>query len=161
MDRDGRRRVHDRRALDPRTHDRAAVAREDRSAGIEGALVAMEGARLEALVRGLAGDALVERLLVRYDEPDAMDGAAADTWAAVLDAVRRFYAGEIVVIDDGSTDETPRVLARRDDVSVLHTDRNCGYGCARGTSGRCSWSRPGPTGGSRGSRSRPAISWRC
>jgi len=44
---------------------------------------------LEALVRGLAADPLVERLLVLYDEPDAMDGAAADTWAAVLDAVRR------------------------------------------------------------------------
>ena len=54
----------------------------------------------------------------------------AGTVEAVLDAVRGFFAGELIVIDDGSTDETPRVLAARDDVSVLHLDRNCGYGCA-------------------------------
>ena len=54
----------------------------------------------------------------------------AATIEAVLDAVRSFYDGELIVIDDGSTDETPRVLAARDDVSVLHLDRNCGYGCA-------------------------------
>jgi dolichol-phosphate mannosyltransferase len=54
----------------------------------------------------------------------------AATVGAVLDAVRRFFDGEIIVIDDGSTDDTPRVLAARDDVSTLHLDRNCGYGCA-------------------------------
>jgi len=48
----------------------------------------------------------------------------------VLDAVREHFAGEIIVVDDGSTDDTPRVLAERSDVTVVHLDRNCGYGCA-------------------------------
>lgn len=54
----------------------------------------------------------------------------AATVGGVLDAVRQFFAGEVIVVDDGSNDETPQVLAARRDVSVLHLDRNCGYGCA-------------------------------
>jgi glycosyltransferase involved in cell wall biosynthesis len=54
----------------------------------------------------------------------------APTVGGVLDAVRVYFDGEIIVVDDGSTDETPRVLAGRDDVAVVHLDRNCGYGCA-------------------------------
>lgn len=54
----------------------------------------------------------------------------ASTVHAVLDAVRSFFFGEVIVVDDGSTDETTRVLAQREDVSVVHLDRNCGYGCA-------------------------------
>lgn len=52
------------------------------------------------------------------------------TVGGVLDAVRRYFSGEVIVVDDGSTDETPMVLAARNDVCVLHLDRNCGYGCA-------------------------------
>ncbi|PKQ15966.1 MAG: glycosyltransferase family 2 protein [Actinobacteria bacterium HGW-Actinobacteria-7] len=54
----------------------------------------------------------------------------ADTVGCVLDAVREHFSGEIVVIDDGSTDKTPMVLAQRNDVAVVHLDHNCGYGCA-------------------------------
>lgn len=54
----------------------------------------------------------------------------AATVGYVLDAVREYFGGEVIVVDDGSTDDTPRVLAARSDVSVLHLDRNCGYGCA-------------------------------
>ena len=54
----------------------------------------------------------------------------ADTVVSVLDAVREQYSGEILVVDDGSTDSTPAILASRDDVAVMRLDRNCGYGCA-------------------------------
>lgn len=54
----------------------------------------------------------------------------AATVSGVLDAVRGHYSGEIIVVDDGSTDATPLVLATRSDVAVVRLDRNCGYGCA-------------------------------
>ena len=54
----------------------------------------------------------------------------ARTVGGVLDAVREYFSGEIIVVDDGSTDDTPRVLAERSDVAVIHLDHNCGYGCA-------------------------------
>lgn len=52
------------------------------------------------------------------------------TVGEALDAVRVHFDGEIIVVDDGSTDDTPRVLAARPDISAVHLDRNCGYGCA-------------------------------
>lgn len=50
------------------------------------------------------------------------------TIAGVLDAVRLVYAGPVYVVDDGSTDSTPAVLAGRDDVRVLRHGGNLGYG---------------------------------
>lgn len=52
------------------------------------------------------------------------------TVGGVLDAVREYFGGEIIVVDDGSTDETPLVLAQRSDITVLHLDANYGYGAA-------------------------------
>lgn len=54
----------------------------------------------------------------------------ASSVGAVIDAVRGYFDDEIIVIDDGSTDETPRVLAQRSDIAVVRMDCNCGYGCA-------------------------------
>ena len=50
------------------------------------------------------------------------------TVAAVLDAVRRHYDGVMVVVDDGSTDPTARILAARNDVTVVTHRDNVGYG---------------------------------
>jgi len=55
----------------------------------------------------------------------------ARTVGSVLAAVRRVHQGPILVVDDGSTDDTVRVLsdiARRLSVTVLTHDRNSGYG---------------------------------
>ncbi len=46
---------------------------------------------------------------------------------AVLDEVLR-YSSDVLVVDDGSTDGTSELLARRRDVQVLTHPRNQGYG---------------------------------
>jgi glycosyltransferase involved in cell wall biosynthesis len=48
---------------------------------------------------------------------------------AVLDEVVR-YAGDVLVVDDGSTDGTAERLAARDDVFVVRHPANRGYGAA-------------------------------
>jgi glycosyltransferase involved in cell wall biosynthesis len=48
---------------------------------------------------------------------------------AVLDQVRRFTT-DILVVDDGSTDETPQLLAQEHDLRVVTHRPNRGYGAA-------------------------------
>jgi acetyl-CoA synthetase len=69
---------------------------------------------LRGIVRALAADPLVERLLVLYDEPDSLDGAAAGAWAAVLAAVRDAAAAIDAPVAVAST--LPELLA--DDVAL-------------------------------------------
>jgi dolichol-phosphate mannosyltransferase len=47
----------------------------------------------------------------------------------VLTEVRR-YAHDILVVNDGSTDGTPRLLARQEDLHLITHRRNRGYGAA-------------------------------
>ncbi|MDZ4064149.1 MAG: glycosyltransferase family 2 protein [Coriobacteriia bacterium] len=54
----------------------------------------------------------------------------AETVCAVLDAVRSRFGGEVIVVDDGSTDRTSVLLAARDDVTVIAHPANLGYGRA-------------------------------
>ncbi|MDZ4167970.1 MAG: glycosyltransferase family 2 protein [Coriobacteriia bacterium] len=65
----------------------------------------------------LTGSAVV---LPVYNEAAPLSG--------VLDAVRRVHTGGVIVVDDGSTDGTRRLLARRDDVTVVSHRENLGYG---------------------------------
>lgn len=48
----------------------------------------------------------------------------------VLDSIRCHFRGDVLVIDDGSSDGTVAALAKRDDVSVVTHPRNYGYGRA-------------------------------
>jgi glycosyltransferase involved in cell wall biosynthesis len=46
----------------------------------------------------------------------------------VIDSIRDYHHGEILVVDDGSTDGTAMKLASRDDILVLAHPENLGYG---------------------------------
>jgi dolichol-phosphate mannosyltransferase len=54
----------------------------------------------------------------------------ADTVLGVLDSVRQHYDGEVIVVDDGSTDHTSMLLAERDDITLVSHPCNLGYGRA-------------------------------
>lgn len=54
----------------------------------------------------------------------------AETVSEVLDRVAEHFSGDVIVVDDGSTDDTPVLLAKRGDVAIVRLERNCGYGCA-------------------------------
>src|SRR5687768_3613214 len=47
----------------------------------------------------------------------------------VLDEVLR-YAGDVIVVDDGSTDGTSKLLAARSDIQCVRHEKNRGYGAA-------------------------------
>jgi dolichol-phosphate mannosyltransferase len=51
-----------------------------------------------------------------------------ETVACVLEAIRFFYYGTVIVVDDGSTDGTRELLAGREDIKILSHERNLGYG---------------------------------
>lgn len=55
--------------------------------------------------------------------------------AAVLAAVRK-TSPDILVVDDGSTDDTPRLLDAEPGISLVRHDKNRGYGAAVATSFR-------------------------
>lgn len=56
----------------------------------------------------------------------------AKTVCEVLDEVVR-YSPDVLVVDDGSTDGTSELLARRDDIVLVEHDGNKGYGGALAT----------------------------
>lgn len=54
----------------------------------------------------------------------------AATVCDVLDAVRSHFSGEVIVVDDGSTDGTHTALVEREDVTLIAHGCNQGYGRA-------------------------------
>lgn len=54
----------------------------------------------------------------------------ASTVCGVLDKLRAWFSGPVIIVDDGSTDGTAEALDARDDVVVLRHCHNEGYGRA-------------------------------
>jgi dolichol-phosphate mannosyltransferase len=52
------------------------------------------------------------------------------TVAGVIDAVRMRFDGQVVVVDDGSTDATAALVAARHDVMLVSHGHNRGYGAS-------------------------------
>jgi glycosyltransferase involved in cell wall biosynthesis len=52
------------------------------------------------------------------------------TVSAVLDAVRRYFDGWVIVVDDGSTDATAAIASARSDVLLVRHAANRGYGAS-------------------------------
>ncbi|MHB1340495.1 MAG: glycosyltransferase family 2 protein [Coriobacteriia bacterium] len=52
----------------------------------------------------------------------------ASTVDAVLVALRQYFSGIVIVVDDGSTDGTKEILAARSDIVTLCREQNHGYG---------------------------------
>ncbi len=74
-----------------------------------------------------AGRGAVSIVLPAFDEEQGLIATLA-ALHRVLDGDARAY--EIVVVDDGSTDGTPALLAARTDVTVVRHEKNRGYGAA-------------------------------
>lgn len=52
----------------------------------------------------------------------------AATMADVLAAVREYFAGDVVVVDDGSSDGTAAIVVAHDGVTLVRHEANRGYG---------------------------------
>ncbi len=99
---------------------------------------------LAELVRALADDPLVGRLLVLYDEPDALEGAAADTWGAVLDVVRGARARDRRA-GRGRLDAARAAAGPHRDDAAARRPRRRRRACARACASCGRWTRRPPT----------------